>query len=85
VGIKKIDLTDVCKKISQEYLAKNYVYKGKNAVPTHWLKLPYQKVAIQYLPCNTDINDATRILFPGEVVQRIAKELNIPVTDLIRV
>jgi len=73
---------EACRKILVEVRQQEYSFKGKNAVPTFWLKLKYQKIARKYFPAHK--SSYGRYLFPASIVTRLAKEMDVYVTDLIR-
>lgn len=71
-----------CIDVMLEVRDNKYNLKGKKACPLHWLQLPYQKIAIKYFPYQ--IATHNRVLFPASIIQLIAKEMKIYVTDIIR-
>lgn len=73
---------EACRKILVEVRQQEYPFKGKKAVPTLWLQLKYQKIARKYFPAYK--GDHKRYLFPASIVTRLAKEMDVYVTDLIR-
>ena len=79
--VKDRDFEQACLNLRKQYILKTYKLRGKNPDPSHWLKLRYQKIAKRYFPYDVY---HSRTLFPGEIVQGLAKELDVYVTDLIR-
>jgi len=71
-----------CIEVLLENRDTKFDFKGKNACPTHWLKLPYQRIAADYLPHYK--NNKQQTLFPASIIQNIAQRMNLYVTDLIR-
>ena len=80
----EVDLTEfelVCKLLGPKFRSKNYKYTGKEAVPVHGLQVKYLRIAKKYIPHG---KIGGRTVFAGEMIQKLASELDVYVTDIVR-
>ncbi len=71
------EFESVCRRLQQEYYGKNYRLGGRNADLSHKLKLRYSRIAGKYFY-------SEGISYPAEIIQRIAMEMDVFMTDFIR-
>ena len=80
----EVDLAEfeiVCKMLGIKFRTKHYKYTGKEAIPIHGLQVKYLRIAKKYIPYG---KVGGRTVFAGEIIQRLAKELDVYVTDIVR-
>lgn len=82
--ISTAEFTKACLEIFNEegYDRVSYLPLLKKKLQTHFLRLPLQKIAMRYLPFH---QTGLKVYFPAELVIKIAKKMDVYVTDLIRV
>lgn len=79
--IEKQLFEEACIEICNEdwYKREDYLHIKKDKIPTHYLRIHLQKIAINYFPSAGD----KKISFPAIIVRRIATKMNLYVTDII--